>query len=140
MATLSRLYTMLHTRMARMLTDLIWIFEVVLSQVELGEESNWHSFENCLIPFENLRFDWFERAKNVRKIWWKLIWIRFVQFDSNYVLGWVKFSETGLIRTWFDSIRKVNSKYFRFDSTSDKTPFLGNVNLVCHFCGVVSRV
>ena len=48
---------MLHTRMARTLTDLIWIFEVVLNQVELGEESNWNSFENCLIPFENLRFD-----------------------------------------------------------------------------------
>ena len=36
-------------------------------------ESNWNSFEIRSIWFENLRFDWFERAKNIRKIRWKLI-------------------------------------------------------------------
>ena len=40
---------------------------------DLGVESNWKSFEIRSIRFENLRFDWFERAKNIRKIRWKLI-------------------------------------------------------------------
>ena len=39
----------------------------------LGVESNCNLFEIRSIRFENLRFDWFERAKNIRKIRWKLI-------------------------------------------------------------------
>ena len=34
----------------------------------VGVESNWNSFEIRSIRFENLRFDWFEKAKKVRKI------------------------------------------------------------------------
>ena len=52
------------------------------SNFTLGVESNWNSFEICLIWFQNLRFHWFERAKNILKIQRKLIW--FVQFNSNY--------------------------------------------------------
>ena len=34
----------------------------------IGVESNWNSFEIRSIRFENLRFDWFEKAKKVWKI------------------------------------------------------------------------
>ena len=35
---------------------------------QVGVESNWNSFEIRSIRFENWRFDWFEKAKKVRKI------------------------------------------------------------------------
>ena len=38
----------------------------------LGVESNSYLFEIRSIRFKNLWFDWFERAKNIRKIQWKL--------------------------------------------------------------------
>ena len=44
------------------------------------------SFEirSKFVRLENLRFDWFKKGKNIRKIWWKSIWIRFVRYSSNY--------------------------------------------------------
>ena len=49
------------------------------------------------VLFDNLLCDWFEKAKNIRKIWWKLIPIGFVQFEK------------------FDN--KINLKSVRFDWT-----------------------
>ena len=34
----------------------------------LGMESNWNSFKIYSDQFENLRFNWFEKAKNIQQI------------------------------------------------------------------------
>ena len=65
-------------------------------------ESNWNLFEICLIQFKNLQFH-FERAKNIWKIWWKLIWI----CNSTDLKG----------EKQFEKFDKKDSKFGGFDST-----------------------
>ena len=49
--------------------DLLFLLiSLTKTKSELGVESNWNSFEIRSIRFENSRFDWFEKAKKVRKI------------------------------------------------------------------------
>ena len=94
----------------------------------LGLDSNWNSFE--IHSIRKFAIRWFERAKIIWKIRWKLVPIRFVWFNSNYRLE-SNFQKFDL----FDSIRKfairliwkvkkysknyikINSKFVRYDLT-----------------------
>ena len=102
-------------------TNLLW-----KSQLKLGVESDWNSFEIRLIQLIRKGKKY---SKNSMKIDSKL-----VRFDSNYRVE-SNFSDAGFVRNSFDSIRKfmirlirkvknnsknlikINFKFVRFDST-----------------------
>ena len=107
-----------------------------IQNLVLGVESNWNSLEICSIQFENLRFDWFERAKSIQKIRWKLIWNLFDSIRLKLYVGWSQIFQMldlfeirsiRLENLWFDWFErwkifrknsiKINSKFVRFDST-----------------------
>ena len=71
-----------------------------------------------------MRFDWLERAKTLRKIRGKLIWILFIRFDSNHML------ESNLQKLdWFEICS------IRFNSTS-RTSI--SINSCCNDLSIVS--
>ena len=105
---------------------IIWIcFASMNKDLRIGVDWSQFRIRSRFVIFKNLQFDWFQRANYIWKIRWKLIWIQFVRFYSNFRVGlnFQKLNSFQIRWFWLENLQFVEIERWKNIQKFDNNQF-----------------